>query len=235
MNPGESGFSPDVTRATRSSRYGSEHARASIQCRRTFRAVYRAAHLLAGRPYFAPGGGTAAGAWKARPPSGSAATTREQPHRGLELAAVQCGHDWSPVSGRGRGGVGPLTTYKNRRTDVPPGTEARRYISLHAAVRAVRDWKLRLTLVDHLRQKYDPFEGSVPVAETNNRVVVFGGHYANRSMWQQVAPHFSMELKFAQAQDPWERVERLNRAKIRDVLDCRQTHRTPESLLVPRP
>jgi hypothetical protein len=109
---------------------------------------------------------------------------------------------------------GPMTAYKNRRNDVPPGTEVRRYLSLHAAVRTVRDRKLRLTLVDHLRQKYDPFEGSVPVAEANNRVVIFGGHYAQRAMWQQVAPHFTMEVKLIQTQDPWERVGRLNRAKI---------------------
>jgi len=107
-----------------------------------------------------------------------------------------------------------VTPYKNRRTDVPGGTEVRRYISLAAAVRTVRDQKLRLALVDYLRQTYDPFEGSVPMAEINNRVVIFSGHYHNRSMWQQVAPHFSMEVKLAETQDPWERVQRINRAKI---------------------
>jgi hypothetical protein len=107
-----------------------------------------------------------------------------------------------------------MTPYKNRRTDVLPNTEVRRYISLEAALRTVRERKLRLTLVDHLRQKYDPFEGSVPIAEINNRVVVFSGYYHNRSMWQQVAPHFAMEVKLSQTQDPWERVGRINRAKI---------------------
>ena len=33
-------------------------------------------------------------------------------------------------------------------------------------------------------------------------------------MWQQVAPHCSIEVKLAETQDPWERVERINRAKI---------------------
>jgi hypothetical protein len=46
------------------------------------------------------------------------------------------------------------TPYKNRRPDVPPGVQVRRYLSLAAAVRTVRDRQLRLTLIDHLRMHH---------------------------------------------------------------------------------
>ena len=80
-----------------------------------------------------------------------------------------------------------MTPYKNRPPMVP-GTEVRRYLPLWPMVQLLKHRKLRLTLVEHLRQKYDPFEGSVPNQMMDDRVPIFSSSYM--MMMDQVAAHY---------------------------------------------
>jgi hypothetical protein len=76
--------------------------------------------------------------------------------------------------------------YKNR-PQMPADTEVRRYLHLWPVVQLLRDGKLRLTLVDHLREKYDPFEGSIPNQMMDDRVPLFSSSYTQ--MVTEVAAH----------------------------------------------
>jgi len=97
---------------------------------------------------------------------------------------------------------------------LPEDTPVIRYLSLAAVTDVLRDRKLRLTLVDHLRQTCDPFEGSVPKAEIDKQVVIFSGAYSN--MMQQIAPHYpgtNFRASPHNNLDPWTRVKRIRLAK----------------------
>jgi hypothetical protein len=104
-----------------------------------------------------------------------------------------------------------MATYKNPPA-MPEDTPVRRYLSLAAVTEVLRDRKLRLTLVDHLRQTCDPFEGSVPRAEIDKQLVIFSGS----NMMRQIAPHYpGMDFRppLHNNLDPWTRVKRIRLAK----------------------
>jgi hypothetical protein len=103
-------------------------------------------------------------------------------------------------------------TYKNR-PEMPPATEVRRYLPLWPVVQLLRDRKLRLTLVDQLRQKYDPFEGSLPSVMIDDRVPLFSSSYS--MMMSPVAAHYpGMDVPRPHRQDPWAAATYRSLAKL---------------------
>jgi hypothetical protein len=109
-----------------------------------------------------------------------------------------------------------MPAYKNRRA-IAPDVQVRRYMPLDAVLATLRDGKLRLSLIDYLRRKYGPFEGSVPKAVIDSQVPILSA--ANAMMYQQVPSHYPglRGPRSLPVHDRWWFMEQLRLAKTRSA------------------
>jgi hypothetical protein len=75
-----------------------------------------------------------------------------------------------------------------------------------------------VSLVDYLKRTYDPFEGTIPVAEANNQSVLFIGQASQTMMMNSVLAHYpQVERPRIIVRDSWEFVRQLRLAKTRSA------------------
>jgi hypothetical protein len=103
-----------------------------------------------------------------------------------------------------------MAVYKNR-PPMDPATELRRYTSLNALERMLRDKRLRLTRIDQFE---DPFEGSVPKQQTDDQVAIFSS--ANQ-MDMMAESQGGMHRHRSYIRDAWTRMTIRRRAATRSA------------------
>jgi hypothetical protein len=96
-----------------------------------------------------------------------------------------------------------LPVCKNR-PPISDDTPVWRYLSLSAVLATIKTRKLRLTRVDKF---HDPFEGSVPKSQIDQQFLPLTGAASARVMMQAPPPD----------EEPWTKITRLRRARIRSA------------------
>ncbi len=132
----------------------------------------------------------------------------------MELRFAQCAVGL-PVHLRGLARVLKYMPAYINRPAMDPDTHVWRYMSLPGLIATARTKQLRFTRVDTFQ---DPFEGSVPQNQIDGQGVIFGGANFFRQMMIQVAHHYpEMEIPPPDDEEPWSKMTRLRRAKVRCV------------------
>jgi hypothetical protein len=105
--------------------------------------------------------------------------------------------------------------------EIKPETKVRRYLSLWAAVNVLRTRKLRLTLVEHLREKFDPFEGTIPRPEQQHLDILLMHRGMAHQQVEQWAAHYTPDVRELVRRNPvpdgWAEMQRLRSAKRRSA------------------
>src|SRR5262249_22196573 len=94
-------------------------------------------------------------------------------------------------------------------------------LSLWAAVDILRTRQLRLSLVEHLREKFDPFEGTIPQPDKANLDVVLMGAANRYNQNQQWSAHYTPDVqRLVREQRPpglWTEMEQRREGKRRST------------------